>query len=121
MTVENDGADCGGFVTRLVTDSGWDPAYNHNGKGGPTPTQKAWLDDNWENLGKGNVIDTGTLRPGDVAMLPGHTFIYVGDIPGFGSKIASASLCQRAPMAGSESITASNTTWYRKKGGAVSL
>ena len=121
VTVENDGADCGGFVTRLVTDSGWDPAYNHNGKGGPTPTQKAWLDDNWENLGKGNVIDTGTLRPGDVAMLPGHTFIYVGDIPGFGSKIASASLCQRAPMAGSESITASNTTWYRKKGGAVSL
>ncbi|OYW86298.1 hypothetical protein B7Z17_00705 [Candidatus Saccharibacteria bacterium 32-49-10] len=116
VTVENDGADCGGFVTRLVTDSGWDPTYNHSGKGGPTPTQKAWLDNNWENLGRGNVIDTGTLRPGDVAMLPGHTFIYVGDIPGFGSKIASASLCQRAPMAGSESITASNTTWYRKKG-----
>lgn len=114
-TALSDGVDCGGFVTRLVTDSGWDPHYNFDAKGGPTGTQEEWLQKNWQKLGLGSEIDTGTLKPGDVAMLPGHTFIYVGDIPGFSSKIASASLCNRAPMAGKESITASDTTWYRKK------
>lgn len=114
-SVFSDGVDCGGFVTRLVTDSNWDPGYNYNGKGGPTPTQEKWLQENWQKLGRGSEIDTGTLKAGDVAMLPGHTFIYVGDIPGFSSKIASASLCNRAPMAGKESLTDSDVTWYRKK------
>ena len=111
----SDGVDCGGFVTRLVVNSGWEPHYNYDAKGGPTDTQEKWLRENWQRLGKGSEIDTGTLKPGDVAMLPGHTFIYVGDIPGFSSKIASASLCERAPVAGRESLTKSDTTWYRKK------
>ncbi|OYW85276.1 hypothetical protein B7Z17_02585, partial [Candidatus Saccharibacteria bacterium 32-49-10] len=116
---EINGADCGGFVTRLVINSGWDPTYNSSGKGGATPSQKEWLNTNWEVVGGGADFDTSRLRPGDVAMLPGHTFIYVGDIPGFGSKIASASLCQRSPMAGSESLTGKTITWYRKRGAGV--
>lgn len=107
------GVDCGAFVTRLLIDSGFDTGYNHSGKGGPTGTQEAWAKKNWESLG--NNIDAANLKPGDVAFSPGHTFIFVGDIPGFGAKIASASLCSRAPMAGWEKITASNTRWYRKR------
>ena len=46
-------------------------------------------------------------RPGDVIILNNigdgggthHVLIYVGDIPGFGSVMASASQCNRAPMA----------------------
>lgn len=109
------GVDCGAFVTRLVIDSGWDSEYNHAGKGGPTGTQEDWAKNNWTTLGSGSSVDTASLQPGDVAFSPGHTFIFVGDIPGFGEKIASASLCERAPMAGKESPIASNVTWYRKK------
>ena len=30
--VGNDGVDCGGFVTRLMIDSGFEPNYNYAGK-----------------------------------------------------------------------------------------
>ncbi|HET6746703.1 MAG TPA: phage tail tip lysozyme [Candidatus Saccharimonadales bacterium] len=113
------GIDCGGFVTTVMYDSGFEKAYNSNARGGATPAQKAWLDKNWTNLGNGASINVGDLRAGDVAMLPGHTYVYVGDKgkkpEGFDSVIASASLDERAPMAGREKITASDTTWYRKK------
>jgi hypothetical protein len=114
--VGNDGVDCGGFVTTLMVDSGFDPTYNNSGKGGPTGVQQAWLDAHWDNLGNGKSINTANLKPGDVAMLPGHTFVYVGHIDGFNSVIASASNGVRAPMAGTDPLTASNVTWYRKKG-----
>lgn len=113
------GVDCGGFVTRVMIDSGFEP--NYNAAGGFTGIQKEWLDENWENLGKGNTIDTATLKSGDVAMRPGHTFMFAGtNIEGFGTKtllwkgVASASLDERAPMAGIESLTDSKITWYRK-------
>lgn len=113
------GIDCGGFVTILLYDSGFSKEYNHGAnkaKGaGPTGTQRAWAEQNWQKLGTGNSINTADLKPGDVAHSPGHTFIYVGDIPGFGSKIASASLCTYAPQAGAESITSAKVTWFRKK------
>lgn len=113
------GVDCGAFVSLLVVNSGFDPNYNHSDKlnkgAGPTGTQEAWAKDNWKLLGAGTAIDTGTLQAGDVALLDGHTFIYVGDIPGFKSKIASASQCGRAPMAGKESLTGDGVRWYRKK------
>lgn len=118
------GVDCGGFVTRLLIDSGFEPEYNSSGRGGNTDSQKAWLDANWQVVGKGNEIDVATLQPGDVAMQPGHTFVYVGDNityineggqeVKFDSVIASASLCERAPMAGVESLVDSSVTWYRK-------
>ncbi|MGB2787470.1 MAG: phage tail tip lysozyme [Candidatus Saccharimonadaceae bacterium] len=115
-----EGEDCGAFVTRLVMDSGWDPTYNFSGKGGATPTQRKWLETYWEKVGTGSTISTASLQPGDVAMQPGHTFIYVGKIPGFEKVIASASLCSRAPMAGWERLNDSSITWYRKKSGGSS-
>jgi lysophospholipase L1-like esterase len=111
--VGNDGIDCGGFVTTLMVDSGFEPNYNFNGRGGPTDTQKQWLDENWEPLGR--VTSSADLKPGDVAWRPGHTFVFVGDIEGFSSQIASASNGQRAPMAGKESISGDGVIWYRKK------
>ena len=117
--IQHPGIDCGGFVTTLLVDSGFAPNYNYGGKlsagAGATPTQRAWADANWENLGPGSKINVADLQPGDVAHLPGHTFVFVGNIDGFESNIASASLDERAPMAGKESLTAGNTTWYRQK------
>lgn len=114
------GVDCGGFVTRVMIDSGFEP--NYNSAKGNTETQKKWLDANWEKIGTGSTIDTATLQPGDVAIQVGHTFMFAGtNIDGFGKNtsswkgVASASLDSRAPMAGLENMTDSSLTWYRKK------
>ena len=111
------GIDCGGFVTTIVHDSGLD--VNYNSAKGNTTAQKAWLDENWQKLGEASTIDTSTLQPGDVAIYTdgdsGHTFIYIGNIDGYETQVASASQCQRAPMAGQESLTEAGYTWYRKK------
>lgn len=110
------GVDCGAFVTILLNNSGFEPKYNYSGRGGATATQQEWAEANWKKLGTGSSVDVGNLQPGDVAINGGdHTFVYVGTIPGFHSKIASASLCGRAPMAGSESLTDPSMTWYRKR------
>lgn len=113
------GIDCGGFVTTLLVDSGFEPNYN-SGQGN-TVIQKEWLEANWTIVGVGASINTADLQPGDVAMKPGHTFVYIGDIEGFSRNIASASYggtsstpAWRAPMAGAESLTDSSITWYRK-------
>lgn len=108
------GIDCGGFITQLVRDSGYDKGYNYDGKGGPTSSQEAWMKEHWEPLG--NRVDEATLQPGDVAINSGQTFIYVGEVEGFQAKIASASLDERAPMADTQqSATDSSYNWYRKK------
>lgn len=107
------GIDCGGFVTTLMVDSGFDPTYNYNGKGGSTAVQQEWLDANWQSLGA--VTNTSELRPGDVAMQPGHTFVFVGEIPGFNSTMASASQGERAPMADKYGLSGDGIVWYRKK------
>ena len=132
----NPGIDCGGFVTTLVHDSGLDPTYNHNAKGGFTGNQESWLKDpnnGWVRINSdGRPINEAELQPGDVAHTDGHTFIWVGSIPGFGEPgphnssklmVASASYSTtgrswRAPMAGKESprIDGKGTVvrWYRK-------
>lgn len=110
------GIDCGGFVTLLVRDSGYDKGYNYNGKGGPTSSQEAWMKQHWQSLGTSSSISASKLQPGDVAVNSTHTFIYVGDVPGFKAKIASASLDERAPMADNQqSPTQPGYNWYRKK------
>ena len=120
------GVDCGGFVTRTMVNSGYEPNYNYgaslaNGAGN-TVAQLAWVKANWQLVGRGNTLSTADLKQGDVAFRvtsdgsnDGHTFMYAGEIPNFGSKIASASLDDRAPMAGAENPLASNVEWYRKK------
>lgn len=103
------GNDCGGFVTTLVYDSGFDKTYNSNAKGGNTIAQEAWLKQHWQQL------SSNDRQPGDVAINETHTYIYVGKIDGFDSVIASASYSDRAPMAGSESQSDPSFRWYRKK------
>lgn len=108
------GVDCGGFVTRVMRDSGYDPSYNSEECN--TPCQKRYLDQNWEVV---NVTSTSDLQPGDVAMRTGHTFMYVGEQPGFETTVASASFSTsnqgwRAPMAGKEAVLDSRLTWYRR-------
>lgn len=116
------GIDCGGFVTAVIQDSGLDPNYNGTGYNSNTITQERYAQEHWELIASGSDFDTSILQPGDVAFTPGHTFVFVGDIPGFESNIASASYSiqpgapsARAPMAGHESLTSSNIKWYRKK------
>lgn len=115
------GIDCGGFVTILLQNSGVAPDYNTNPSGNTT-TQEAWVKaNNWTllNANEGTTVDTSILQAGDVAFSSGHTWIYVGEIPGFDSVIASASYGEssaRAPMAGTESPLTGNgaiVRWYR--------
>jgi len=115
------GIDCGGFVTTVMIDSGFEPKYNSSGKGGNVVSQHDWATKNWQKVGDGSSIDVAKLQQGDVAYSSdlGHTFIYAGTIPNFHSKIASASYSTtgqswRTPMAGHESPTG-GVTWYRKK------
>ena len=116
--IQYPGIDCGGWVTSLVQVSGWEPNYNDTM--GATDTQEEWARSHGWTLVNGDPnteIDTSKLQPGDVAFTTGHTFIYVGDIPGFNSNIASASLDERAPMAGHESLTYGKgvaVRWWRK-------
>lgn len=107
------GIDCGGFVSTIIRDSGWDPNYNSGG--GATGGQMIWLEANWTKLGVGGSFGTETLQPGDVAVNDGHTYVYIGEIEGFTKQVASASRCQRAPMAGTEGLSDSGYTWYRRK------
>jgi tail lysozyme len=115
------GVDCGAFVTLLMNDSGFEPAYNFNGRGGNTSTQLDWARKNWLTLGKGGAINAADLQPGDVAIKDGHTYAFAGMVPGFGEGdssfkgVVSASQCDRAPMAGHESLTDNDFTWFRKK------
>lgn len=118
--------DCGGFTTRVMINSGFEPRYNYGASikngAGYTAIQLSWVRANWQLVGRGNQLSTADLRQGDVAFRvnsdgsnDGHTFMFAGDIPGFGSKIASASLDDRAPMAGKENALGANIEWYRKK------
>lgn len=115
--VGNDGVDCGGFITRLMIDSGFEPNYNYAGKppnAGPVTSQLQWLKENWQPV---NVASSADLRPGDVGVNSGatHTYVYVGQVPGFSKPIASASNGERAPMASGASEMDPDYTWYRKK------
>ncbi|HEX5456198.1 MAG TPA: phage tail tip lysozyme [Candidatus Saccharimonadales bacterium] len=110
--------DCGGFVTRAMIDSGFEPNYNYGGKlsdgAGNTVNQEQWLKANWQKI---SVSDTNDLQPGDVAIsntVADHTYMYVGHIDGFNGAFASASQGSRAPMASSAWLLTS-FDWYRKK------
>lgn len=119
------GVDCGGFVTTLMIDSGFEPGYNYESKtskgAGITTTQEKWMKANWEFLGKGSSLNVADLKQGDVAINVDHTFMFAGRIEGFESNIASAAVSfsgrsWRAPMAGKENPIDGSFNWYRKKG-----
>jgi N-acetylmuramoyl-L-alanine amidase len=115
------GVDCGGFVTRVMRDSGADPDYNRYPQGNTTQQ----IDYLRRNSGDGKkytrVTNINLLETGDIAIKAdgneGHTFFYVGKITGpngepFNGDSASASMCKRAPMAG-PTDTRSDYEWYR--------
>jgi len=118
------GVDCGGFVTRLLIDSGFEPNYNYSGKASDGASsvsggQLPWLQANWQQITPGSTAD---LQPGDVMINTGatHTFVYVGEVAGFSSTAASASVSfngtgWRSPMADKSDLLASSHTWWRKK------
>ncbi len=117
--------DCGGFVSILLTQSGFEPDYNFGldmdrGSSNQEYGQLPWAKRNWKFLGAGSQISTNDLQPGDVAYSNGHTFIYVGQVNGFGSLYASASYSWwRAPMAGGgfETVTSPDYVWYGRREG----
>jgi hypothetical protein len=115
------GVDCGAFTTIVMRDSGADPNYN-TGPQGNTTAQIAYLRRNSKPGGKYTKVATkDQLQPGDIAVRAdgdpfkgrgGHTFFFVGNgIPGWGGQAASASQCDRAPMA-SGSDTFEQYEWY---------
>ncbi len=115
------GIDCGGFVTTLLVDSGFDKNYNYGSyksKGaGFTSNQEAWLKKNWQPISN---TDASDRQPGDVAINDDHTYVYVGPTAFPNHKpIASASLNERAPMQGNESVVnvpgQKAFQWYRIK------
>jgi len=111
------GVDCGGFVTRVMRDSGYDPLYN-SGEGN-TLVQREYLRANWQQI---HPTSSSDLKLGDVAIMHdpsigGHTFIYVGDLSGFDGSSASSSLDERAPSAYNESLFSVfgiPYEWFRK-------
>lgn len=129
------GIDCAGFVNTLIIDSGFEPTFNNTGKGDGQGTgeqqERDWMMQHWKKIGTGGSINVADLRPGDVAVTyPGstvithHTFIYVGQINGFGNQFASASYGEydgsgywRTPMAAGsyENATSTDFEWYGKR------
>lgn len=115
------GVDCGAFVTRVMRDSKADPDYNSGN--GNTITQQAYLDahpSKYERLA--SVNSTADLQPGDIAINDVHTYIYIGEQPGFHGNSASASFSTngtswRAPMASSAYGFGGEFSWYRVKAG----
>ena len=121
------GIDCGGFVTTILQDSGFEPEYNNGNSN--THGQERWAADHgWTLLNpNGSAMDTSTLQIGDVAFSGGplyaseHTYLFIGTVEGFETQIASASYSSdgsggRAPMSGYERLSGDNIRWYRKGG-----
>jgi hypothetical protein len=119
--------DCGGFVSLLLINSGFEPEYNYGldmskGASNQQYGQLPWAKENWSFIGNGGDINVSDLRPGDVAFSDGHTFVFVGQVDGFESQYASASYSWwRAPMAGGmwngggESVTNPEYVWYGRR------
>lgn len=114
------GVDCGGFVTRVMQDSGADPNY---GGGGATQVQYNYLVSHSNLYQEIHPKNTSDLAPGDIAINPSeHTYLYIGKQSGFETTIASASYSPsntawRSPMAGKEAPADPSYHWFRFKGG----
>lgn len=127
------GVDCGGFVTRVMQDSGADPDYNI--KKEATGGQLRQLTERKDMYTEIHPQSTADMQPGDIAVRSGHTYMYVGSgLTGsnedgspapFTSDIASASVSffgtgWRAPMAGGEKPADPKYRWFRLKGVSAS-
>ncbi|TDO54641.1 peptidase M23-like protein [Kribbella sp. VKM Ac-2527] len=92
-TTDDPYSDCGVFVATVMHMSGADPEYPKRSTG----VQEDYL----RNSGKYDVYDDITvdeLRPGDILIGPGHTYLFVGEFNGYNS--AAGSLHDHVPEAG---------------------
>lgn len=120
-----DGVDCGAFVTIVMRESGADPEYDSGPYGpGNTTVQIDYLRRMAATGKYTRVMSKDALQPGDIAIKShpdwsppeGHTFFYVGSAisqmdPNWHGDGASASQCERAPMA-SGVDTFEDYEWY---------
>lgn len=108
------GIDCGGFVTRVVRDSGLDSEYNKGN--GPVNTQLQYVTSSvkWTEIHPKSASDLDAAGGFAVAIKAGqHTYMYVGKNDGFETTIASASYGSwRTPMAGHEMPADPNYRWF---------
>jgi|GEM_PF-3879988 len=92
-------SDCGVFVATVMRYSGADPKYDLRDTG----TQLAYVRNNRDKFDiLPNLNNTSQLKPGDVFIIDGHTFLYVGKYKGDDGKTydsASASFGDHTPMA----------------------
>ncbi|QQS20199.1 N-acetylmuramoyl-L-alanine amidase [Candidatus Saccharibacteria bacterium] len=109
------GVDCGGFTTRVMQDSGVDPKYGEAKNGARnTDGQLAYVRENpdmYEEIKPKTTQDLAKYSYA-IALRSGHTYLYIGEHAGFYSKIASASQCSRAPMAGLEGVADPDFLWF---------
>lgn len=92
-------SDCGVFIATVMVASGADPDYPKRG----TLVQQPYLEQNSGPNGKYEKIGTTTmstadLKPGDILINTGHTFMYVGPQPK-GFAFVGASLHGHVPQA----------------------
>lgn len=106
------GVDCGAFVTRVMQDSGADPEYNPEKNNTSAQLNYAMNSPKYEK------VDPGDVKPGDIAIRPGHTYLYIGEVEGFETQVASASQCDHAPMSAYEGVGDPSYSWFRLKGGS---
>lgn len=115
------GVDCGAFVTRVMQDSGLDPNYGGRGN---TRIQLDYVlahPELYEEIHPYKAMDLQAY-PFAIALRDGHTYMYVGlEHPGFNSNIASASQCERAPMAGKEAVADPGFRWFVLKSTAPTI
>ncbi|MDX6241339.1 MAG: hypothetical protein QOG10_6163 [Kribbellaceae bacterium] len=92
-TTEDPYSDCGVFVATVMRMSGADPKYPLRGTG----VQEAYL----RSSGKYDILDIPVqqLKPGDIMIGPGHTFLIIDPQAG-GYSAASASLHGHVPEFG---------------------
>ena len=105
------GVDCGGFVHRVMIDSGWDTENFGDDCNTTCLLSKLSSSSQWSDI-TSTIHSNSDALPGDIILKSGHVLLYVGQIPNFGSEMASASQCERAPMADS----APDITNYIDKG-----
>lgn len=114
----NPGVDCGGFTTRVMRDSGADPRFNRYES--TVTYQRRYMEENPDRYERvRNVTNTSNLQPGDIAIANdnSHTYMFVGNNPGFNGNSASASysstgLSWRTPMA-SPAFDFTGYDWFR--------
>lgn len=104
--------DCGVFVATVMRTSGADPKYPPRGT---TPAQLPYLKKSgkYETF---NPTSEGDLKPGDILIKPGHTYIYTGKRHGGNDGSAQGASLYTRPPSGHAILVGSGYTAARLKG-----